>query len=59
MHAVEEYHVTLVEDDALPPDHDFAFVEHDRVLWVALKRGRVTSPQVLEEAWAAFRAVFS
>lgn len=58
MQAVEEYHVTLVEDDDLPPDHDFALVEHDGVLWAALKRGRVASPQVLEDAWAAFRALF-
>lgn len=48
-----KYHVTIVEDDALPADQSFAFLECDGQLWLALRRTEITE-HVLEDAWDVY-----
>jgi len=51
------YAVRFVEDDRLPLEQDWVFVEVDGVLYFVVKKSQVT-PDVLEDAWAAFRQIF-
>lgn len=49
------YRIAFVEETELPPDQDFVFMECQGEMWLAFKTTRLT-PQVLEDAWATFRA---
>lgn len=48
------YRITFVDEDGLPADQDFAFLECDGDVWLAFKRTKLTEP-VLEDAWTAYR----
>lgn len=50
------YGVRFTEDHELPEGHDFAMVRTDEDTMFFVKRSKVT-PRVLEQAWAAFRAL--
>lgn len=50
------YGVRFIDDDALPAGHDFVMVRTDEDTMFFVKRTKVT-PRVLEQAWAAFRAL--
>lgn len=51
-----KYAVRFVDDDALPPEQEWAFFVCDDTgtICLAMKRGHVTEA-ALEDAWAAFR----
>lgn len=51
------YSIRFVGDDDLPAGHDFVLVECRRGSVVVALRERAISPAVLEDAWAAYRAV--
>jgi hypothetical protein len=54
----KRYRIKLVGERDLPADQDFAFMECDGQVWLALKKGRLTAP-VLEVCWATFRQMAS
>jgi hypothetical protein len=55
MQHTTEHHITFIDDDELPSNQDFAFLDcEDDGLWLVLKRSRLT-PHVLEDAWETFR----
>ena len=50
------YSIRFVDDDHLPAGHDFVLVEREGEVMVALRESAV-GPSLLENAWAAYRAV--
>lgn len=54
MELTGKYAVRFIDDDRLPPEQDWAFLECGGVTYLAIKRSRVTE-RALEEAWAAYR----
>lgn len=48
-----QYVVTFISDEELPPEQDFALLEVDGDVYLAIKQSRV-APCVLEEAWQLF-----
>lgn len=50
----KRYRIAFVDEDALPADQDFAFLECDGDVWLAFKRTQLTE-SALEDAWTAFR----
>ena len=53
-----QYRIRFVGERELPPDQDFAFMECDDQLWLAIKRNRI-SPPLLEECWGTYRQMAS
>lgn len=54
MHAIQ-----FVDDHDLPADHDFALVTTGRDDVVIFFRRSAVTPQVLEQSWAAYRALLT
>lgn len=50
------YGVRFIDDHELPEGHDFAMIRTPEDCVFFFKRSKVT-PKVLEQAWAAYRAL--
>lgn len=50
------YSIRFVDDSALPNGHDFVFVQADEDYAIFFRESAI-SPQMLEDAWAAYRAL--
>lgn len=50
------YGVRFIDDDALPEGHDYAMIRTAEDTVFFFKRSKLT-PRVLEQAWAAYRAL--
>lgn len=48
------YDVRVVDDTALPADHEWALMEHSGHYTFLVKRS-AQGPQVMADAWAAYR----
>jgi hypothetical protein len=51
------YGVKIVEDDALPEEHEWAFVKTDDGLLLVMTRTAVNDERTLEECWSAYRSI--
>lgn len=51
------HEIRFVSDEAMPPGHDFVLVQCGARDYVILYRESAITPKVLEDSWAAFRAL--